>query len=189
TALDLGGPKAIRWPRGKVARAANAPVEDWPELAWGSWEVLKDGRKACILAFGSTLAYALEAAEEVPGVGVVNARFAKPLDTELLLALAHEGVPLVTVEDHQLAGGLGSAVAEALVDHGIAVPLRRLGIPDCSVPHGDPKAQHQLLGLGTASILRALQELGVAGAHPRIATDVETAVDAKVETKALEASD
>ena len=165
TALKLGGPKAIRWPRGGTQPAPDAPVESWPELEWGRWDVLKEGRDAYVLALGPTVAYALAATRDLDGVGVVNARFVKPLDVDLLLELVASARALVTVEDHALAGGLGSAVAEVLLDHGASVKLKRLGLPDQPVPHGDPKAQHEVLGFGPKGIAKALEELGVAPAR------------------------
>ena len=161
TALKLGGPKAIRWPRGGTQPTPDTPVESWPELEWGRWEVLKEGQDAYVLALGPTLEYALTATRDLSSVGVVNARFVKPLDEDLLLELAASAGALVTVEDHALAGGLGSAVAETLLDHGATVRLKRLGIPDQTVPHGDPRAQHEALGFGPQGIRRALKELGV----------------------------
>jgi 1-deoxy-D-xylulose-5-phosphate synthase len=164
-ALARGGPVAVRWPRGTVTPPADAAVADWPDVAWGSWTVEAgpvDPATAdvAVLAFGATLPYALAAASGAPGsaeVAVVNARFLKPLDTALLARLAAAGVPLVTVEDHVLAGGLGSAVAEYLTDGGFALPLERLGIGDRHVPHGDPTAQHAELGYDTAGIRRAIE--------------------------------
>ena len=160
-ALELGGPKAIRWPRGAVQPAPQQDPEAWPELRWGSWEVLKEGSEVFILALGPTVAYALAAAGDDPRVGVVNARFVKPLDTELLLTLAGRARALITAEDHVLAGGLGSAVAEALADHDARTVLRRLGIADRTVPHGDPAAQHEELGYGPRAMRKALAELGL----------------------------
>ena len=161
TALKLGGPKAIRWPRGGTQPALDTSVESWPDIEWGRWEVLKEGQDAYVLALGPTLEYALTATRALSNVGVVNARFVKPLDETLLLELAASANVLITVEDHVLAGGLGSAVAETLLDHGASVKLKRLGIPDQAVPHGDPKAQHEALGFGPKGIRRALSELGV----------------------------
>ncbi len=103
-ALEVGGPVAIRYPRDNVERA---PEGVWPEIAWGRWEVLKEGTEAYVLAFGKTLRYALEAAGDDPRVGVVNARFLKPLDREMLRELSR--YKLLTVEDHQrMGGGLGA---------------------------------------------------------------------------------
>lgn len=160
-ALALGGPKAIRWPRGSVAPASVDVVDDWQDIEWGSWEKLKEGKDAYILALGPTLNYALEVANENPNIGVINARFIKPLDTKMLLDIAQTTKALITVEDHTIVGGLGSAVAEALSDNQINVPLTRLGIPDVHVPHGDPNAQHEDYGYGPKAILKALKEASV----------------------------
>ncbi len=165
-AIHLGGPKAIRWPRGKVEPARSQDVSSWPDLAWGSWEILKEGSEAFILGLGPAVAYALQAAEGNPRVGVVNARFVKPLDTALLLALAKRVKTLVTAEDHALAGGFGSAVAEALLDHGSSVALHRLGIPNETVPHGEVQAQHEALGYGPRAMRQALEELGLGVRSP-----------------------
>lgn len=177
-ALALGGPKAIRWPRGEVAAVAAGPVETWPDLAWGSWEVLREGTEVSVLATGPTLAYALEAAAGDPRVGVVNARFIKPLDTAMLGRLATGQRGLVTVEDHTVVGGLGSAVAEALADLDVMVPLRRLGIPDVTVPHGTPAKQHDAFGYGVDGIRAALRELGVDVADPLPGHDGDAAGEA-----------
>lgn len=151
-ALQLGGPKAIRWPRGAVEPAPESPVEEWDDIEWGSWEVVKPGSEVWLLGLGPTVGYALTAAGDDPRVGVINARFVKPLDRELLTRVAHEAKALVTVEDHTVVGGLGSAVLEALAADGVSVPVITLGIHDQIVPHGDPKAQHEALGYGPKAI-------------------------------------
>ncbi|MDZ7704281.1 MAG: 1-deoxy-D-xylulose-5-phosphate synthase [Trueperaceae bacterium] len=161
-ALRLGGPKAIRWPRGKVEAAPESSVDDWGDIEWGSWEIVKEGRDAFVLAIGVSIGDALEATRDLPGVGVVNARFIDPLDEAMLLRLARDSKALITAEDHAVTGGLGSAVAEVLSDHDIDTPLRRLGVPQVHVPHGDPKAQRDEFGYGPTAIREALQALGVA---------------------------
>ena len=160
-ALELGGPKAIRWPRGSTTQVEALEPDEWGDVPWGSWEVLKTGTRAHVLAVGPMVDYALQAVGEDPGVGVVNARFIKPLDLDLLLSLADRSEILVTVEDHALAGGFGSAVAEALSDHRVSVRLERLGIPDTIVPHGNPEAQHETFGFGPDSLRHRLQEFGM----------------------------
>ncbi len=187
TALRLGGPRAIRWPRGAVASAARRPVEGWPELDWGSWEILKEGSEVSVLASGVTLAYALAAAADDPRVGVVNARFVKPLDHTVLQSLARSQRALISVEDHTIVGGLGSAVAEALADAGLHVPLRRLGIPDITVPHGTPERQHEALGYGVEGIRAALRQLGIAQREPA-AAGVDAAEREHPERSALNAA-
>lgn len=164
TALKLGGPRAIRWPRGGVEPAPEEPAADWPLLEWGSWEIVKPGSRAHILAAGPAVASALEAAEGVDGVGVVNARFIKPLDEGLLRHLAETSEHLITVEDHVLAGGFGSAVLEFLADCGERTPVSRLGIRDRHVPHGNPAEQHEELGYGPEAIRSELARLGFVAA-------------------------
>lgn len=158
-ALRLGGPKAIRWPRGGVPAVPPAPVDEWPEVDWGSWELVKDGIEVFVLGIGPTVGYALKAAADDPRVGVVNARFVKPLDAAMLARVARKAKALVTVEDHTVVGGMGSAVLESLSEQGISVPVTRLGIQDVTVPHGDPAAQHEEFGYGPSAIRRTLEQL------------------------------
>ncbi|WP_018467441.1 1-deoxy-D-xylulose-5-phosphate synthase [Calidithermus timidus] len=157
-ALELGGPVAIRYARDNVEKA---PEGSWPDIAWGRWEVLKEGSKAYILGFGKTLSYALEAAGDNPEVGVVNARFLKPLDREMLEKLALEGYKLVTVEDHQKMGGFGSAVLEALSEMGFKPDIRVLGLPDVFFDHGSIARMHREAGIDASAILEALAQMGV----------------------------
>jgi 1-deoxy-D-xylulose-5-phosphate synthase len=155
-ALEVGGPVAIRYPRDNVER-----VEEglWPEIAWGTWEVLKEGTEVYILAFGKTLRYALEAAGDDPRVGVVNARFLKPLDREMLKKLSR--YKLLTVEDHQKMGGFGSAVLEALNEMGLRPEVRVLGLPDRFLEHGPIPSLHRQAGIDPEGIRKALEEMGV----------------------------
>jgi 1-deoxy-D-xylulose-5-phosphate synthase len=155
-ALELGGPVAIRYPRDNVER-----VEEglWPEIAWGTWEVLREGTEVYILAFGKTLKYALEAAGDDPRVGVVNARFLKPLDREMLRKLSR--YKLLTVEDHQKMGGFGSAVLEALNEMGLRPEVRVLGLPDRFLEHGPIPSLHRQAGIDPEGIRKALEEMGV----------------------------
>jgi 1-deoxy-D-xylulose-5-phosphate synthase len=136
--------------------------------------VLKQGSDVWLLGLGPTVGYALEAAGDDPRVGVVDARFVKPLDEELILRLAGTGARLVTIEDHNLPGGFGSAVAEVLTDHGVQAPLTRLGVPDVIVPHGDPEAQHEAFGFGPTALGERLSGWldGEAGAHLDPASEV-----------------
>ena len=164
-ALRLGGPKAVRWPRGGVEPAPDQPVEEWPSIEWGSWEVVKEPRQregaVWILGLGPTLGYALQAAADHDMVGVISARFVKPLDRKLLASVAKNATALITAEDHTVVGGLGSAVLEALAEDSVSVPVRRRGIQDTAVPHGDPKKQHEEFGYGPNAMRAVLQELGV----------------------------
>jgi len=160
-ALLIGGPVAVRWPRGGTERAPDLPVDAWLDLEWGSWEVLKEGEDAYLLCIGPTVEYGLEAVQGNPRVGVVNARFVKPLDESLLLSLASRAKVLITAEDHAVAGGLGSAVAEVLQDAASPVRLIRLGVPNMTVPHGDVKAQHEDFGFGPRALRDRIEELGL----------------------------
>ncbi|GAB5602832.1 1-deoxy-D-xylulose-5-phosphate synthase [Thermus sp. FJN-A] len=161
-ALEVGGPVAIRYPRDNVERA---PEGAWPEIPWGKWEVLKEGTEAYILAFGKTLRYALEAAGQDPRVGVVNARFLKPLDREMLRALSH--YKLLTVEDHQKMGGFGSAVLEALNEMGLKPEIQILGLPDRFLEHGAIPSLHRQAGIDAEGIRKALAEMGLGLVHER----------------------
>ena len=161
-ALEVGGPVAIRYPRDNVERA---PEGVWPETARGTWEGLKEGTEAYILAFGKTLKYALEAAGDDPRVGVVNARFLKPLDREMLRALSR--YKLLTVEDHQRMGGFGSAVLEALNEMGLKPEVQVLGLPDRFFEHGAIPSLHRQAGIDAEGIRKALAAMGVAVVHER----------------------
>ena len=149
TALSLDGPAALRYPRGT---AAGVPLtDDVQPLPLGKGEILREGGDVCFLAVGSMTANALQAAELLAADGiaaeVVNMRFVKPLDRELLLEAAGHVKLLVTVEENVLAGGFGSAVLECLADGGRTVPLVRLGIPDRFVPQGDRSLLWEECGL------------------------------------------
>ncbi len=149
TALSLDGPAALRYPRGT---AAGVPLtDDVQPLPLGKGEILREGGDVCFLAVGSMTANALQAAELLAADGiaaeVVNMRFVKPLDRELLLEAAGHVKLLVTVEENVLAGGFGSAVLECLADAGRTVPLLRLGIPDRFVPQGDRSLLWEECGL------------------------------------------
>ncbi len=155
-ALNRPNPVFIRYPRDNVERV---PEGTWPEIAWGRWEVLKEGTEVYILAFGKTLAYALEAAGEDSRVGVVNARFLKPLDLEALKRLAR--YRLITVEDHQKMGGFGSAVLEALNELGLKTEVQVLGLPDRFTEHGSIPSLHAKAGIDAGGIRRALARFGI----------------------------
>lgn len=158
-ALTRPNPVFIRYARDNVERI---PEGVWPEIPWGRWEVLKKGSEVYILAFGKTLSYALEAAGEDPRIGVVNARFLKPLDLELLRTLTK--YRLVTVEDHQRMGGFGSAVLEALNEMGLRPEMRVLGLPDQFIEHGAIPSLHRKAGIDAEGIRRVLADLLVHGA-------------------------
>jgi 1-deoxy-D-xylulose-5-phosphate synthase len=129
----------------------------------GEAELLRDGDQVAVLALGTLAHVALEAAHALHGEGisaaVVNARFAKPLDTKRIVALAQRCRAVVTVEEAAGAGGFGSAVLEALAQAGVAVPVHCLAIPDRIIEHGDPAAIRAALGLDAEGIARAARRL------------------------------
>ncbi|MFZ5522684.1 MAG: 1-deoxy-D-xylulose-5-phosphate synthase [Pseudomonadota bacterium] len=134
TAYQLNTPAAVRYPRGTGPGVATNP--EMRALAIGKGELRRAGKRVAILSFGVMLAPALAAAERLDAT-VVNMRFVKPLDEELVLRLAREHELLVTVEENTVQGGAGSAVAECLLQHGIAVPLLQLGLPDHFIEQGE----------------------------------------------------
>src|SRR6185437_6818491 len=155
TAFRLGAPGAVRYPRG-----TGPGVEVQPEmkaLAVGRAEVRREGKRIAILAFGSMVKPALEAGAEVNAT-VANMRFVKPLDGDLAFRLAETHELVVTVEENAVAGGAGSAVAEALAAGGFAVPVLMLGLPDRFVEHGDHAQLLADCGLDAAGIAKSIRE-------------------------------
>jgi 1-deoxy-D-xylulose-5-phosphate synthase len=120
-------------------------------LPFGKGEIRKLGSGIAILAFGTLLYPALQAATAL-GATVVNMRWAKPLDTQLLLEVARSHQALVTLEEGALMGGAGSAVLEALQSAGVLVPVLQLGLPDQFIEHGDPAKLLVLQGLDAQGI-------------------------------------
>jgi 1-deoxy-D-xylulose-5-phosphate synthase len=162
TMLEHNGPAAIRYPRGN---GVGVDIEREPQLVEiGKGEILRDGGEIAIIAYGSMVHPSLQAAENLAKEGiettVVNARFVKPLDAPLLLALARTKRLLVTVEEAYLAGGFGSAVLELLEENGLQDKVRvvRMGIPDRLVTHGDPKLLLAKYGLDTDGIYTRVRE-------------------------------
>ena len=145
---------AVRYPRG--AGVGVQPLADLSELPFGKGQVRRQGQRIAMLAFGSLLYPALQAAERL-GATVVNMRWAKPLDTELLLQVAASHEALVTLEEGAVMGGAGSAVAEALASAGVVKPLLQLGLPDEFIEHGDPARLLALQGLDAAGIEAAVR--------------------------------
>jgi 1-deoxy-D-xylulose-5-phosphate synthase len=127
-------------------------------LPFGKGEIRRSGTSGiAILAFGTLLYPALEAAQAV-GATVVNMRWAKPLDTELLLLVARGHQALVTVEEGCIMGGAGSAVAEALHTAGVEVPVLQLGLPDAFIEHGDPARLLTMQGLDATGIQASIAQ-------------------------------
>ncbi|HVU17618.1 MAG TPA: 1-deoxy-D-xylulose-5-phosphate synthase [Candidatus Didemnitutus sp.] len=162
TSLQLNGPGFIRYPRGA---ATGRKIKAEPTvMPIGQAEVLREGSNIIIWALGPMVAEALKiadrlAAEEGISVGVVNARFVKPLDRHLLLSQA-AGVPLiVTLEDHVATGGFGSAILEALQEADCLTPVERIGWPDKFIEHGSSvELLRAAYGLSTDDIVRRIKE-------------------------------
>jgi len=164
TAFTIDGPSAVRYPRG--AGPGAEVQQQLTALPIGRGEVRREGKRVAILAFGSMLRPALEAGVEMNAT-VANMRFVKPLDRDLIFRLATTHELLVTVEENVVAGGAGSAVAEALASDGIAVPILSLGLPDNFVEHGDSQQLLVDCGLDRAGIAKAVHErLALAGRRP-----------------------
>jgi 1-deoxy-D-xylulose-5-phosphate synthase len=164
TAIEHPGPAALRWPRGN---GFGVDINREPQsLEIGKGEILRDGEQAetAIIAYGSMVHPSLQAAEHLAQDGiettVVNARFVKPIDAELLLALARTRRLLVTVEEAYLAGGFGSAVMELLEENGLLDKVRvvRMGVPDRIVTHGDAKLLLAKYGLDSDGIYTRVRE-------------------------------
>jgi 1-deoxy-D-xylulose-5-phosphate synthase len=150
TGFMLNGPAAVRYPRG--AALGEAPRE-MNALAVGKAELRRAGKRVAILAFGSMLKPSLEAGDALDAT-VVNMRFVKPLDGELVRELARTHELLVTVEEHQIMGGAGSAVCELLAQDETRILL--LGLPDHFIDHGDPGRLLASLGLDGEGIRKSI---------------------------------
>ena len=154
SAFEQTHPVAVRYPRGAGAGVAVQP--GLVALPYGKGEIRRTGKGVAILAFGTLLYPALEAAAAL-GLTVVNMRWAKPLDLELLFKVAAEHEALVSVEEGAIMGGAGSAVSEALQAAGIVKPLLQLGVSDTGIEHGDHAKLLALQGLDAAGIQQAVQ--------------------------------
>ena len=163
SAFAQNHPVAVRYPRG--AGAGIAPEANLDALPYGKGEIRLQGlertagglqgqplgTRIAILAFGTLLYPALQAGEKL-GCTVVNMRWAKPLDIDLLLQLAATHDALVTLEEGAIMGGAGSAVSEALQAAGVSKPVLHLGLPDEFIEHGDHAQLLAMLGLDAAGI-------------------------------------
>jgi 1-deoxy-D-xylulose-5-phosphate synthase len=157
TAIESGAPFALRFPRG--AATGCAIDADPKPLPIGRGELLRDGRDLAIAALGKTVPAALAAADALGSLGisaaVVDARFVKPLDTALLCGLAQRLGLVVTVEDHALAGGFGSALLELFAEQAPGTRVVRLGLPDRFFDHAEQDAQWREAGIDADAIARA----------------------------------
>jgi len=154
TAFAQEHPVGVRYPRG--AGAGVKPEADLDVLEWGKAEKRREGRRIALLAFGPLLYPALESGEKLDAT-VVNMRFVKPLDVEMVLELARTHEALVTLEEGSIMGGAGSAVLEALAAAGLQVPVLQLGLPDRFVEHGDPVRLMHECGLDAEGIEQSVR--------------------------------
>ncbi|HPY07421.1 MAG TPA: 1-deoxy-D-xylulose-5-phosphate synthase [Smithellaceae bacterium] len=162
TAVGCGSPVSIRYPRGK---GVGVPLDsEITTLPLGRGEVLHDGTDLAMMAVGSTVYPALQAARKLAaegiGVKVINARFIKPLDAELLLGTAASVKKILTIEENVLDGGFGSAVLELFAQNDVTgITVRRLGVRDEFVEHAKQSELRAQLGLDEEGILRAAREM------------------------------
>ncbi len=162
TAVGCGCPVSLRYPRGK---GTGAKLDVEPKvLEIGKGEVLREGSDLAVVAIGSTVYPALAAAEKLSSEGlnvkVINARFVKPIDRDLLLNVAATIKKIITVEENVLPGGFGSAILELLAEEGIKdIQVKRLGIPDEFVEHATQKQLRHQYGIDEEGIYRAIKEM------------------------------
>lgn len=151
---------AIRYPRGS---GVGTPASKMQSIALGKWEVLKHGTDIAILAVGKMLEYAEIATKQLEEEGInielVNARFIKPLDSEMLNDLCDRFENIITIEDSQKQGGFGSAVSEYFTENHLKNNLHVMGIEDEFVTHGTQKELHKLIGLDEEGIIKKVKEV------------------------------
>jgi 1-deoxy-D-xylulose-5-phosphate synthase len=153
TGLHHSGPAAVRYPRGAAPGEAGSELRAIPV---GKGEIRRQGKRIAILAFGAMLKPALDAAEALDAT-VANMRFVKPLDVALVKELASSHELLVSVEEHQIMGGAGAAVCEALAQMKLEKPMLLLGLPDRFIDHGDPARLLASVGLDAEGIRAAIK--------------------------------
>ncbi len=161
TAIKHNGPIAVRYPRGSGVGVSL----DWElrEIPIGEAELLREGEDITIVAIGNMVYPSLEAAEKLSEQGisaaVINARFAKPIDEDLIVSWAKKTGKVLTVEENSLFGGFGSAVLEVLAEHGLQIPIKRIGLPDVFIEHGAPNILREKYGLTPQGIFEKALEL------------------------------
>uniref|UniRef100_A0A7V5XHJ6 1-deoxy-D-xylulose-5-phosphate synthase n=1 Tax=Thermodesulfobacterium geofontis TaxID=1295609 RepID=A0A7V5XHJ6_9BACT len=161
SAIKYPGPVAIRYPR-----SAGEGVElDWEfkEIPFGKAELIRDGKDLTIITIGNLVYQALKVSEELEkegvSIAVINARFVKPLDEELILDFAKKTGKIITVEENALIGGFGSAICELLADKNIPVKIKRIGLPDKFIEHGDLKTLKRKYALTSEALKKTALEL------------------------------
>ena len=156
TSIQLDSPAVVRYPRGQ---GTGAVIErQMQALAVGKAQVIREGRSGlALLAWGPMVGFCTEMAEQMDAT-LVNMRFVKPLDEELLLKLASKHRAFITVEENTVAGGAGSAVAELLNEHGITLPMLHIGIPDRFIEHGSRQDCLVAAGLDSQSLTATISQ-------------------------------
>ena len=173
TAISLDAPAALRYPRGN---GIGVPLDpEFKRLEIGKGEILHEGADIAILALGSMVYPCLEAASRLEALGiratVINARFMKPLDEELVSVLATEKQFLVTAEEGTEAGGFGASVAALLHQRKIPTSILRIAVPDRIIPHGAPNLLHAKFGLDVDGIVERIRTFAQEGpAHAGVKT-------------------
>ncbi|PYZ98571.1 1-deoxy-D-xylulose-5-phosphate synthase [Alteribacter lacisalsi] len=163
TAVNIDdGPVAVRYPRGNGYGVHMD--EDLKQIPLGQWEVLKEGNDLTILTFGTMIPVAEDAAKRLEAEGIqveiVNARSIKPLDDEMLKSIAMKGKPVLTLEEHALLGGFGSAVLEFFHEnHFHSVTVERMGIPDRYIEHGSVSQLWEEIGLTPANVAERVMKV------------------------------
>ncbi len=160
SAYHYGRPTAIRYPRGETI---GIPLDgNLRVIPIGSWEMLMEGKDIAIIACGVTVYPALRAAQELTEEGiscsVLNGRFIKPMDRELLVKTARMTQRILTVEENTVIGGFGSGIREELASEGVLTPVRSLGLPDSFLPHGSQSVLRNRAGIDKDGIKKAAQD-------------------------------
>lgn len=163
TAYQINGPVAIRYPRGNIANVTPS-YNSWKQIPIGSWQILRTGTMAYVISMGPILEDLVELAEQLSQtekleVGVVNARFIKPLDYKLLDELAQCQVPLIVYEESARIGGLGTAILEYYNETNQVVDMKRMGVPDLYVQHGSVPEVLEELHLSLQDIKEEIKEV------------------------------
>jgi 1-deoxy-D-xylulose-5-phosphate synthase len=155
TGFRHDGPAAVRYPRGRGP--GKAVAKEMRELPIGKAEVLAKGDRVAILAFGASVTPAIDVAQRI-GASLVNMRFVKPLDTDIIREMALNHELLVTVEENAVAGGAGSSVTEWLMAEGIGIRVLNIGIPDRYIEHGARADCLAMAGLDADGIFEQIND-------------------------------
>lgn len=171
TAIELDGPVAFRYPRGTGWGLEYG--HSFKKLQVGRGEVLREGQQVCLLAVGRMVRVAEQAAEMLSDRGiiptVINARFVKPLDEELILSQGAKHSLMVTIEENTVIGGFGSAVLELLARNNVFIPVLQIGLPDRFITHGTPEILLKDVGLDAAGVVNEIEaKLAALSAHSEV---------------------